>query len=116
MENQTQTQIKIDLTPPIDDLILKVLEASEYQKLDDAEKMKLAGNLEGHFNGMIMESLFNRLSDEEVTDLKSSLTNQEEFNEKIGKYSAQIPDLMTDIEERLAREVEVMRSLGEPLS
>ncbi len=93
----------------VDALIMGVLEAPSITKLPPEEKNKAREIIRDRFNKLIMETLLNRLNEEQIKDLESSLEDVKTLEEKIETYASSIPGLADDLENRLQRESAMLR-------
>lgn len=93
----------------IESLVLGIMADPELSNLPQQEKDQYAQRLRDHFNKLIMDTLLNRLSPEQLAEIEKLKDNQEEMENKIEEYAASVPNLAKDIEERLNREVEAMK-------
>ncbi len=104
------------MTDPFSDYIAssvnQVVDSPSYAGLDKGEKAKISKNLEEHFGNLIIETFINRLDDAQVKELGEHASKQKFLEEKFTEYAALIPDLATDIEDRLGREVEALKLLA----
>ena len=96
----------------IKSLVNEILVAPGYEKLDKKEKDKLSKKLAAHFQDMVLETLINRLSAEQLKDVKAVVKKPKLLEEKLEECAAVIPGLAADIEERLQREVKAIKSLA----
>lgn len=96
----------------IESLIAEVLASSGYEKLDKKDKDKIVKNLDAHFQDMILETLINRLNNEQVEDVRGAIKKPKVLEQKLEEYAALVPGLAIDIEDRLKREVKALKSLG----
>lgn len=62
-----------------------------------------------HFHSLIIDTLLNRLSLEQLSEVEKIKDSPQALEEKIEEYAASVPNLAQDIEERLTREVEAMK-------
>lgn len=90
-------------------LVLGILADPSLQNLNPQEKQDYAQKLRDHFSNLMLETAFNRMSNEQIADLKANLQNPQELDKKIEDYSSQIPGLAEDIEIRLQKEFDVMK-------
>lgn len=56
-----------------------------------------------------MDTLLNRLSPEQLSEIEKIKDQPELLEDKMEEYAASVPNLAQDIEERLTREVEAMK-------
>ena len=96
----------------IKSLIAEIFASPGYEKLTKKDKDKIAKNLDVHFQDMILETLINRLDDEQVKDVRSVMKKPKVLEQKLEEYAALVPGLAADIEERLKREVKALKSLS----
>lgn len=95
----------------IDSSVKQVLDSPGYLVLSGGERDKLVKTLSEHFENMILETFMNRLTETQVKEVRKALANPGSLEEKFTEYAARIPDLASDIEERLGREIEALKSL-----
>lgn len=96
----------------IDSSVKEVLDSPGYLALSGDERDKLVKSLSEHFENMILETFMNRLTDNQVKEIRDTLSNHGILEEKFAEYAAQIPGLAGDIEDRLERETEALKSLA----
>lgn len=96
----------------IETSVKKVLDSPGYLTLRGDERDKLEKSLSEHFENMILETFMNRLTDNQVKEVQNTLSNPSILEEKFTEYAAQIPGLAQDIEDRLGREAEALKSLA----
>lgn len=89
-----------------------VLDSPGYLTLGGDEREKLTESLKEHFGDMILETFMNRLTDDQAKEVQNNLSNPSILEEKFAEYAAQIPELAQDIEDRLGREAEMLKSLA----
>lgn len=73
------------------------------------EREEYAQKIRNHFSDLMLQSAFNRMSPQQLDDLKASINNPQKLEEKIEEYSSLIPGLAEDIETRLQKEFDVMK-------
>ncbi|MEX0918589.1 MAG: hypothetical protein WDZ85_01310 [Candidatus Paceibacterota bacterium] len=97
----------------IDGLITKVLTAPGLESLPEEEKTAMKEKLAGHFQNLIIDTAFNRLTAEQVVELEAVIKSEaDKLEDKMTELTATIPGLAVEIEERLAREVKQLQGLG----
>lgn len=102
-----------ELTTYLDGLIAEVLTAPGYQSLSADDQAAIKTKLTGHFQNMIMETMINRLSEDQVAELeRAAADDPDKLTETTERIAATIPGLAIDIEERLKREAANLQKLG----
>ena len=97
----------------IESFVVGILAHPSLQNLSEEEKQSYAQKLRSHFSDMVLETLINRLTPEQLSDVQASVGNLPALEQKIEEYAATIPGLSQDIEERLKREFDQMqKALG----
>lgn len=90
-------------------LVLGILADPSLQNLTPQEKEEYAQKLRNHFSDLMLQTAFNRMSPEQLADLKANLDDPQKLEGKIEEYSSLIPGLAEDIETRLQKEFDVMK-------
>ena len=98
---------KLDLF--IDSFVTGVLTDPKLADLSAEEKGSYKQKLHDHFSKLILDTLFNRLSPEQLAEVEKVKNNQVALENKLEEYAASMPELARDIEERLNREFEAMK-------
>lgn len=93
----------------IESLVSEIMADPGLNNLPQQEKDQYAQRLRDHFNKLIMDTLLNRLSPEQLSEIEKIKDQPELLEDKIEEYAASVPNLAQDIEERLNREVEAMK-------
>ena len=97
------------LSAYVEELVQSVLEAPRLKDLDDKSKEKAASTVRDKLDELVLETLSNRLPEEQVEDIRSSV-GKSDLEEKIENYASLIPGLAEDLENRLEREVIFIRN------
>ncbi|MBI4057928.1 hypothetical protein HY405_01250 [Candidatus Microgenomates bacterium] len=92
----------------IEGFVTGILAHPSLQNLTDEEKQSYAQKLRNHFFRMVVETLINRLTPEQVADVQANIGNPAVLEQKIEEYAATVPGLSQDIEGRLGREFDQM--------
>ncbi|PIR98217.1 MAG: hypothetical protein COT89_00720 [Candidatus Colwellbacteria bacterium CG10_big_fil_rev_8_21_14_0_10_42_22] len=94
-----------------DSMIAVVLDSSELRGLDEKKKKVLAEKIRDHFDDIVLDTLLNRLTTEQLKDLKESMARPEEMEEKIELYASAMPTFYDDLNDRLRNEMLAMRDI-----
>lgn len=94
----------------IDSFILGVLSEPRIASLPEDEQSKLRSQFQDRFDELILDTLLNRLNDDQVKELQGKLTDPTALEEKIAEYSALVPGLAEDLQHRLDREFTFIKS------
>jgi len=97
----------------INALVSHVMDHPSYAVLPESEKKEIQTKLEGHFRMVMIDTVLNRLTDEQAGELKRLLDSDlEAAEQKMVEFSAGIPTLSVEMEERLEREMEALKKLA----
>ena len=98
----------------IESLVLGIMADPGLNILPQQEKDQYAQKLRDHLHKLILDTLLNRLSPEQLAEIEKIKDNQEEMENKIEEFAISIPNLAQDMEDRLNREVEMMKQALTP--
>lgn len=93
----------------IESLVTAVMVTPELAAMAEQEKEQYKQKLRDHFHSLIIDTLLNRLSPEQLSEVEKIKDQPQALEEKIEEYAVSVPNLAQDIEERLGREVEAMK-------
>lgn len=96
---------------PVEDAVKKVMEAASAAGLSEQEQKSLREKAEEHFNSLVIETLLNRLTDEQAGELERSVQEGKGVERKVRELAASVPGLSRDMEDRLDRETEAFIEL-----
>ena len=89
----------------IESMVLSILESPQLKGLSPEKKQAITEKISEHMNDLVLETLFNRLTKEQLDDMRGSMVNPNEMEKKIEFYAASIPVFYDDLNNRLQREV-----------
>ncbi len=96
----------------IDSLISDVLSSPGYKDLSEEKKLSIKEKLEDHFQSLVIDTTLNRLTKDQMQELKKVMEEDEsKMEEKMEEFASTIPLLAADIESRLDQEVEALKRL-----
>ncbi len=90
-------------------LISECLQAPGFISLPKEQKNQLAGQIQEHFYQAVMETLVNRLDEQQFSQIEQENPNSPEMAEKIQMLAAQVPGLVADMEKRLRADTEYIK-------
>ena len=93
----------------VEGLVQSVLEVPRLKDLDTKSRKKAAETVRSKLDELVLETLFNRLSEAQIEDIRSSI-GKSDLEEKIENYASLIPGLAGDLENRLEREAIFIRN------
>lgn len=93
----------------IESLVLEVLQSNDFVSLSDDQKSKLAEKLRDHFNNVVLDTVIDKLTPQQLQMIKDLPADSPQMAEKIEEFSSQIPFLVTDIEKNLTGEAEEIK-------
>ncbi len=89
----------------MESMVAAVLQAPKLKDLPDEKKKAVAGQILERLDDLVLETLLNRLNEEQLDDIRSAMSNPEQLEEKIEFYAASVPMFYEDLNNRLQREV-----------
>lgn len=85
----------------LDGLVSQVLASSMYSNLPEDQKSSLAPKVKTYLNGVIIDTMVDRMSDEQLNAIKDLPADSREMEDKIEEFATTMPNLAQDLEEKL---------------
>lgn len=89
----------------LDNMVSQVLASDMYVNLPEDQKSSLAPKIRTHLNGVIIDTMVDRMSDEQLNAIKDLPADSREMEDKIEKFATAMPNLAQDLEEKLNQAV-----------
>lgn len=90
-------------------LISECLQAPGFMNLSPEQKNNLANQIRAYFDQAVMETLVNRLDEQQFSQIEDLDPNSPEMAEKVQILASQVPGLAQDIENRLRQNTEFIK-------
>lgn len=91
-------------TTYIDSFVSGVLNRPGIAELPAEKKDLVAQQIRDRVNELVLETLFTRLGEEELKDIRGAIGKPEALEQKLELYASSVPGLAEDITNRLERE------------
>lgn len=107
--DQITQNINQSINDYIQGLISECLQAPGFINLSFEQKNQIANQIREHFYQAVMETLVERLNEQQFSQIEQLDPNSPEMAEKIQLLAAQVPGLAADMENRLRQDVEYIK-------
>lgn len=98
------------LTQILDDLANQVLTSTQFLTLPEDQKQAKKQEVLDSLNDVILDTLVDNLTDEQVAQLQNMDPNSEEMEKKIEEFSSTIPDFLNILQTKLTERVEELKN------
>lgn len=98
----------------LESLVLEILQIPEFVKLSDEQKSRVAEKLRDHLNNVILDTVIDKLTPEQITSIKDIPADSSQMEEKMEEFTSTMPFLIKDLEVRLDQKVSEIKK--NPLS
>lgn len=99
----------IQFTDSIENTVLEILQTGRFVQLTSEQKTQLAQKLSDHFYSLLIETIVDNLTLDQLITLKDLPLDSPELVSKLAEYSNQIPFLQLQLEEKLDEEKEKLK-------
>ncbi len=89
----------------LESLVLEILGSPMFVNLPGDQRDSLSPKIRNYLNGVIIDTVIDRLTPEQLNVIKALPADSLEMEDKIEEYSAQIPLLAEALEEKLNQTV-----------
>lgn len=100
-------------TDYLESLITQCLASAKFANLSEGEKQAKAAEIRDYLNNLIFRTLVDNLDDTQVEELNNLSSNPDDLEKKIEEFSAGIPNLASEIEQKLLESASYIEANGQ---
>ena len=96
----------------LNNLVNKCVNSSHFSALGEDEKKQVGEKVQRHFNNIVIDALLDRLTQQQMDEIKNLDPNSKEMQEKLQTFAAGIPNFAQFLEQKLNDEATRITQTG----